>query len=339
MSHYYLDAESRPNGPLSLEEIRRKAAAGEIPANPMVAAVGTSEWKPLTPTAVGAAPAAKFDRVLSDAVSALLGSARSALTPAFLENSLEFARRFGHMLVIAGGALGTAYAIYFVVKNGAWIGLLALALFLVALAAAHFVARRFLGANETLLTPSRVASPALLDGVALLALFSAVASLIGGILVCIRAELWQPLVPAVIGAALWTYVTIIALHPATVRVEHAPQTAGEETIGLVVFGMKLLLKLVPLFFFATVALGTYAILLTWFGAAEAAADLPTRNLLPLPRVLRGADGIGGMRGLSMIVTGCLIPLVAHLFFIVLSLPLDLWRAVLAVPGKLDSLRK
>lgn len=340
MSHYYLDAENRPNGPLPLEEIRRKAAAGELPANPLVAAVGTSEWKPLAPTAAGAARARAggFDHLLSGAAAGVLGWARGALTPGLVEHSLDLARRFGHLLVLVGATLGLGTAIVFVAKSGAWIGLGALALFVVALGAAHFVARRFLGANESLLTPSRVASPALLDGVALFALFSALVALISGILICIRAGTWQPILVAVLAGGLWTYVAAIALHPATVRVEHAPQTAGEETLGLLAFGMKTMLKLVPLFFFAFVALGTLAIVLGWFDAADGSV-LPARNLLPLPRALRGSDGIGGMPGLTMIVSGCLIPVFAHLAFIALSLPLDLWRAVLAVPGKLDALRK
>lgn len=339
MNYYYLDAENRPNGPLPVEDVRRLAATGEIPTNPMVAAAGTSEWKPLDPAAAAATPSSSFERLLSNSVAGVLAHARATLTPSFLEDSLQFARRIGHLLVLVGGALGIATGIYFVIKNSAWIGLLALALFVVALAAAHFVARRFLGANDTLFTPSRVASPALLDSMALLALFSAAAALISGILICVRAGLWQPLVPALIVAALWSYGAAIALHPATVRVDHAPQTAGEETLGLLMFGLKTMLKLVPLFFFATVALGTVPIILGWFGAADTAQDLPVRNLLPLPRALRGADGIGGMQGLTMIISGCLIPLAAHLVFITLSLPLDLWRAVLALPGKFDALRK
>ena len=45
MNYYYLDADNRPAGPLPLDDICRKAAAGEIPANPMIAAGFMATWR------------------------------------------------------------------------------------------------------------------------------------------------------------------------------------------------------------------------------------------------------------------------------------------------------
>jgi len=47
-SYYYADSDAQPVGPLSLDEIRRFAAAGVIPPDVLVCEADGEEWRPLT---------------------------------------------------------------------------------------------------------------------------------------------------------------------------------------------------------------------------------------------------------------------------------------------------
>lgn len=46
-NYYYLDAERKPHGPLSLEELLEMYAAGTLAGDVMTAAVGGEKWRPL----------------------------------------------------------------------------------------------------------------------------------------------------------------------------------------------------------------------------------------------------------------------------------------------------
>ena len=337
MNYYYLDAGNQPAGPLSLDEIRRKAAAGEIPAQPLVAAVGSSQWQPLD---AGSMPAAKagfpVDQMLSNATALVVRGAREGLSAGLLERTLDLARRGGHFIVAAGAGLGIVYAIFAAVKNGTAMVFVSALLLLVCLAFAHYAARYFLHANETLLTPTRVSTAALLDCLALLALIVAVSSVVSAVTVWIKFGVWQAFAPSVLLALLWTAFVAVALHPGLVKVEIGPSGAGEQLVGLLAFVFKAQLKLVPLVFLILGALGLLVIGLSFFDKADYVLGLVPHQTLPLPAKVDGSAG--GFGGMSMIILACLLPFLAHLFFITVSLPLELWRAILTVPAKLDALK-
>lgn len=339
MNYYYLDAGNQPVGPLPLDEIRQKAAAGQIPANPLVATVGSSQWQPLS--GAGAPPAAnagfQFDQVLANAAEAVVRVARDVLSAGLLEGALELARTAGQFVVTAGGVLGLVYAIYAAIKNGSTMVVVSALILLVGLAFAQFAARRFFSANLKLLTPTRISSAALLECLALLALIVAISAVVSATMVWIKFGVWQPAIPAVLAAIFWLGFGAIALHPETVKVEVGPSGAGEQVVGLLAFCCKSLLKLVPLFFITTAALGFLVIGLSFFDRADYVLSLVRHNLVPLPPNL--GDTGAGFSGLGAIVFACLLPLLAHLLFIAVSLPLDLWRALLTVPEKLDALKR
>lgn len=337
MNYYYLDAANQPAGPLPLEAIRHKAAAGEIPAQPMIAAVGSNRWQPLGEG--GVAPAGyQFDSYLSDQVGYVLRLARHTLSANFLSSSLALATTLGHIVVLLGGAVGLVYVIYMTAYHGAWLNLSGGLVLIVSLICAQFAARLFFRVNDTLFTATRLASPALLDCLALLALFSTLSLLLGSIITCIRLGIWQPLPPAFLTAALWVYFATVALHPESVKVETAPHGAGEEVIGLLAFLMKATLKLLPLFFFLCALLGCVVIALSFFDLAEYVLNVVGQGL-PLPRGFLSPRADAGYQGIGLVITACLMVPLAHLLFLALSLPLDIWRALLALPAKLDALRK
>jgi hypothetical protein len=341
MNHYYLDAQNHPAGPLPLEEIRRKAAAGEIPVNPMVAPVGSNRWAPLdggTSAAAPLAPGQGWDRALPATVDTLLRSAAGVLSPGFLRASLDFAQRAGHIAVLVGLALGVlqiGYAAY--VQGSVSIILGGLGL-LAAVVVAHYAAHRMLPANDAMVARSRLASPALLDCAGALALAAILVGVIAAITALVRLGLnaWPIVVSSAIGVWLWSCFAAIALHPQAAQVEYAPGSAAEEGIDAVQFLLKCGLLLTPLAFGLTAVLADVAAAFALFNQLDTSQSLMHLTPFRLPRPLRPVGA--GFAELSLLLTACLLPLIAHLAYVVASWPLGLWRSMIIMPAKLDGLK-
>lgn len=343
MNYYYLDAANQPAGPFPLEEIRRKAAAGEIPAQPMIAAVGTTQWQPLggpaTTPASFAAGGFRFESVMSDAIAVVLKFTAQIFSPEYLRTCLAAARVVGHIAVSAGALLGLIHTGYRAYGQGSVSVLLDGLSLLVIIAVAQHVSLRLQTANAGLLARSRLASATLSDCAGALALVAILAALLGAITAVVRLglEAWPVLISLGIGAWVWTCFAAIAFHPDTVQIEYTPGSAAEEGIDVAQFLLKSALVLVPLAFGITAVLADVTLVLSLFNLGDEARTLTRNSLIPLPHFLRS---IGlGIDGLSMLLLACLLPLFAHLFYIVASWPLGLWRSMIIMPAKLDALKR
>lgn len=371
MNYQYLDANNQPAGPVSLDEIRALVASGTLPPDPQVAPEGSTEWRSLSaltaaapqasatssvpPPSAGspagvAGPAASApaetaakkplplpsSTILADLVGKVLDYVTRGLSPALIERTLAFSVRIGHYAVLVGGAISLLYAIYAAIKYNSFTLFLAGLGFVAALAVAQFAAQRFLGAGDRTIrsTPSRIGSPAFLECLGLLVILAAAAMLISGIGTAIRIESFVPLVPAIIGAAILTCFGALALHPSLVNVSVADGSSGEEAIGLISFFFKSMLKLVPLFFFLIVVAGGLAVIASFFDSGQAfARTIVQLFALPLPLNLPY-----GLAGAGVILSGCLFPILAYFVYLIWYLVLDILRAILCIPAKLDALR-
>jgi hypothetical protein len=308
------------------------APAGEIPGIARVATIvppaGNSHATGTRSTST----------LLGDVVGGLLGKIAQILNPSLIDLTLSSSKKGGHYAVLAGGALTLVYAIYAAIRQNSF-GVFATGVgMVVALAVAQYAAIRFLGASDNIIasTPSRVSSSAFLDCVGVLAILAAVAIVLGGIASSIVARTAVPLIPAVIMGAILTCGGAVALHPRTVNVSAGETTtAGEEAIGLLSFFFKNALKLVPLFFVLLSAAGALTLLLSFFdGGASASAAQGIINSVPMP-IPVGA----GLSGSALVLMGCLVPIFSYFVFLLQYLIVDVLRAILAVPNKLDSLRR
>lgn len=343
MNYYYLDAASQPAGPLPLEEIRRKAATGEIPAQPMIAAVGTSQWQPLsgsaTPVASLAVGGFRFESVMSDAIVVVLKLAAQVFSAEYLHSCLAAARLAGHIAVVAGAVLGLILVGYRTYVQGS-VSVLLDGLSLIAIiAVAHYATQRLQTANAGLLARSRLASAALPDCAGALALVAILAALIGAITAVMQLglEAWPVLISLGVAVWAWTCFAAIAFHPETVQIEFTPGSAAEEGLDVAQFLLKSALVLVPLAFGITAVLADVSLVLTLFNLGDEAHALTRHTLIPLPRPLRSIGS--GFDGLSLLLSACLLPLYAHLAYIVASWPLGLWRSMIIMPSKLDALKR
>lgn len=276
--------------------------------------------------------------VLGDLVSTVLERVAGWLNPSFVERSLGLSRDFGQYAVLGGAALTLLYAIFAAIKSNSFAMFMTGVGVIVALAIAQFAAVRFLGAGTRTIanTPSRVSSPAFLECAGLLILLAAAGTLIAGIVTAIQLESFVALLPALFLAATFTYVGAVALHPKLVNVEIGEGSAGEEATGLISFALKTGLKIVPLFFLLLAVGGDLAILASFSERGQALASSVQSVLSYIPFSLNAG---AGMASSLVVVMAALLPMAAYFAFLLCHLSVDLVRAVLCVPGKLDALRK
>ena len=276
--------------------------------------------------------------LMGDTVGGILGVVARVLSPTLVENSLSLAKRGGHYAVLAGGVLTLAYSIYAAIQQNSF-AIFALGLGLVAaLAIAQFVAMRFLDAADTLIgaTPSRVSSPAFLECAGLIVLLFAAGTLLSGVAGAIAARSFMVLLPAVLLGIALTCFGAMALHPRMANVSTGSGTAGEEAIGLLAFFFKAWLKLAPLGFALFAVTGALAVLMSFFGEGGAMAGIAQGIVGSLPIPVRIPPG---QVGSALLVVACLVPIGAYFVFLLQYLLVDLARAVLSVPAKLDALKK
>ena len=367
MKYQYLDSEGQKAGPSSLAEIRTLSSNGEIPADPQVCAEGDDNWVALSTissessaTAKKKKPAAAEKSVpasdeaeetgtvkkslpfagtfLADWVGKLLGIIRKFLTPALVEKSLNLAKYFGQYAVLLGGLLGFVAAVVAAIRYNSFALFLGGLGFLIALAVAQFAAVKFLDASDKLIesTPSKLSSLAFLDCIGLLTVLAAFMILLGGIVGAIKGGGVSVFVVALVSATLLTIFSAVSLNPELASVESGSASAGEEAIGILAFFLKGLLKLVPVVFALFGIVGALILLVGMF-APNSTFVIMLGQMLPVVPI----PGLGGpgLSGLGVVLTAALLPIITYFMFLIASLPLELWRAILSLPGKLDNLKR
>ncbi len=359
-SYYYLDAAGQPAGPLSLQAIDEQIAAGRLSATVMIVEVGGATWIPRsalgTPSGDAnapppAAPASKaqgeaFDArqaadrlvslspVLGNLVAGALGLATRVLTVSMLNGLLRSSKVLGHLMVLIGAVLTLVYGLVTAIKQEAFSLVLIAVVLVFALAVAQFVAQRFLDAADVVIdnTPSRVSSSAFFECVAMMWVLLAVAMIVGGVVAMSATPL--AFVPALVISLILLAMATVLLHPECVNTEaRGAGSAGEEVIGIVSTFLKGGLKITPIIFFLFAAVGVIAIAASFFGGRSAQQMLAG---LPMGMTMMSLGG-AGFGGAGILVMACILPMLFYFLFLLLYVNLDVLRAILAVPGKLDVL--
>ena len=187
----------------------------------------------------------------------------------------------------------------------------------------NFAADKMLPSLKLLIegTPVRISSPAFFTvsavfsgifGLLVLAASSIIAvqkgdfgSFLYGVLVFVCAE----------------YMMMLMLNPSLLKVEVVRNvSAGEEFIGILSFFMKAMLKLIPLIFAVSMLWGSYQILAMLFTS-----------------YINFAQFYGDVRSLYNTAMMALLPLSGYLLFLFYYFAIDLAKALLAIPEKLDKI--
>lgn len=285
----------------------------------------------------------KINTLLADFVGRLIGLATRALSPKMIRCSLSCSRDAGQYAVLAGIVLTLVYAIVAAVRYKSFDAFATGLGIAIGLVIAQYAASRFMASSERILasTPNRISSKAFLDCAGLLLLLAALGLFIGGIYTAIRVSSAAPLVSAIVIAPLLMLAGAIALNPDVVGVEIKESSAGEEAVGIMSFCLKIWVKIVPPLFCLLALAGCVITVWSWFDAKMAAFSLSGFAQFGGVKLLPFLDAfmIRGMAGPSLVLYACMTPVIVYLLFIFWSLALDLARAILAIPGKLDSLKR
>ncbi|HLP09532.1 MAG TPA: DUF4339 domain-containing protein [Opitutaceae bacterium] len=328
-----------------------KSAEAPKPSTPSATPAPSSAPTPAATPAPAAAPepakpvgpqvgiVEQVSTLLARLIDVLLQGMRAILTERLLRTILKVFAQGGYILVLVGAALGLVQALVGGIRSGSFAGFVtALGSGIVvagAVAVLQYVAFRFFTANESLVknNPSRVGSAAFLDCLALVLLVGAFAALVGGVFGSIAAVSVVPVIPGLLTAAVLLFGAGIALNPKLCNVEIQEASAGEEAIGLASFFGKASLVVQPVLFGLFALGGTLAICASFFSASAAEAIAGTLRSVPVAGALAGAGSA------ALLVIACLLPALYYLGFLVLYLHLDLLRAILGIPRKLDRLAR
>jgi len=202
-------------------------------------------------------------------------------------------------------------------------------IWLLVLAVLQYVAFRFCGALDRLnrTTEGTISSTSFMDCFALLNLAIGVATLLTGAVWAVQEETYSWALFGLVVFAVCEYLAFVSLNPSTLNISVTPAArVGEEAIGVLTFLLKAVLRLVPVAFGAGVIYGTLLV-------AYACIEVFTEDSGPL--VAQQTAG-GGKKWLAYFAA---LPFATYLFFLVYYLSIDVTRAILSLPGKLDRLRK
>ena len=364
--YYYQDGQ--PTGPVTFAQLQQLVTAGSVAPDTFVSRPGMSEWvaastlpelqfparlPPQPP--VPAAPVASGPSLLERArkltaggedISALtphlrlvqkfLGWLKGVLSTRLLDGFDRTLMGFGHLAyMFASLVFVLFYAIAGIKIDSSQIFLGSVLVVLPMAVILHFTAGAFLHSGVQLIrkSPSELASRSFLDCYGLLTLTAALVAVIYGFVQLFQrgSDGLSSLAINLGAAVLLTYLAGAALNPDSLNIEIGGRAgAGAEAIGIIAFLAKLGLRLVPTLFGVGALLGAIASLFVFSGLFE---DDPYLMLRP---VFAGKSTLE-VTGWSLLVG--LLPFAAYLLFLFEYLLLDLWRAVLVVPSKLDALRE
>lgn len=351
--YYYRDDER--HGPVPFGRLQELAESGALDPDDLVSRPGMAEWipardvedlfasgAPLPPPPPAPAKGPSFgERIrrlggaedLIDSmphlrmVRSLLERLREWVSRDLLDSVDRWAKATGSIaLLLAAVLLVVAFLVVGIRGEDAGLivgGLVGIPLVTIL---AHFIGAMFMDAGRSLLreSPSALSSASFLTCFGLAAFVGSILALLGGIAGTIVGNA-TALVGGLAVAVVLVYIGGLALSPESINVDVVGEaSAGEEAIGILMFLFKLPLRLVPFVFGVGLVVGLFASGLLLWKSMTAEPFLAAMTAVPT------ATGVFAV---------AVFPFLAYVVFLLLYLQVDLLRAVLVIPGKLDALRE
>jgi len=280
-------------------------------------------------------------------LDALLEAARTIFNGEFIRSTGAMFTAVGHYSLYAAMLLWLGTEVAVAVKyRSLWAVLFGVG-GTVLLAVLQYAASRLPAALDRVdrATVSRMPSPVFLDSIALVCLVGSLSSLVGLTVYGVATQDFGWILPAVIGFILLQYLAVVALNPESLYLTMTGDTsAGEEAIGVLSFAVKLGLRAVPVLFGVGLLWGTlllvYAVVLLALPSlgATSALDLGPDVLTPwlLVQMKLPPAQATAVVAVVLLVASAASPLLAYLGFLFCHLGIELLRAVLLLPGKLEN---
>jgi len=360
---WYLFQDGVQQGPLTQEALRALADQGKLKSDGLVTRIGMTDWVPARsvpelfpqeaivrpPLPPGVGPRRDFvawsrgvgDRMRRSfggdvvetlphlrAVRGLMGSLRRVLTEGALAAADRVALLAGHLAyLVAAAFLVLAFLILGIRGDSFKLALIGLLLIGPAAIVLHYLAVLFLDAGPALLrkSPSELASPAILAFFALAFLAGALFCFSVGLYGLLKGESFLAFGCWMGGFLVLLYLCALALQPQVVHVTAGAElTAGEEALGLAMFLVKLPVRLVPFLFGVGAVVGLCAAVYLFFLSFRDDTFFTTAVAYP---IARGVLGLG------------LLPFLVYVGFSLSFLLVEVLRAILRTPARIDALRQ
>ncbi len=234
--------------------------------------------------------------------------------------------KVGHYALLVAAALGLIYGVVGAFKwnqlTPALIGLV----WIPCVGVAQFGAFKFSSTSRGLIksSGSQLSSRSFLACLALWSLLLGIIALVGLTYSAIKLDSLSTFGLGLVAFAACELVVWLCLNPSLLNINILPaSTAGEEAIGVLTFTMKALLRLVPIAFGLGVIVGDFQL------------------LAAIVRLFRDQEySIMDASPSAWLVLGsAALPLMGYVLFVLNYLVLDVIRAILAIPEKLDIIGK
>lgn len=205
---------------------------------------------------------------------------------------------------------------------------------LIALVICIYAAAKMIDALSKVIKSSncKISSLNIFSVMTAVGLLAAIGSFIGGIYFAIEFKFAQFFFYGLGSAVFFTLITIYTANPEKFGiVADETASAGEDFVSISTFALKVMLRLVPIVMLGLAIVGILQIVPMIF-KTYVHSDGNTNRLMVMAMT-------GGMIGTLNFVFIGILPLVAYIVYIFYYVTLDLIRAVLQLPGKLDELKK
>ena len=193
----------------------------------------------------------------------------------------------------------------------------------------QYVAVKFASAGDKLIENNKtgLSSAAFLDSMGLLFMIGGAIALLFNSYLAIKLGAFAPFLNGLGTFVVLELFALLALNPKSITLEIVPETsAGQEAIGMVTFFLKSFMKLVPIMFGVGIVVTTVLMFIHSFGLFKEGMGMSFAWM----RVMGDFQAIASI---------ALLPLIAFIIFVFVFLAIDVIRAILSIPSKLDKLAK
>jgi hypothetical protein len=254
----------------------------------------------------------------------LVGFFKGLMTSKLLAFCIKWLSLIGHIGLIVAAAIGFIFSLIFAIRANDFAAFGTGLIWVVLVFVIQYTAHKFSSAGEDLIknNPTQLASQTFLDCFGFLVLIGGVVVFVMSLIDLIKG---YGLISFLIGFGIFIFlefVAMVAFNPQDIAVKMVQDnSAGQEAIGVITFFIKTLMKLVPILFGAAIAIGTVMLFIEGtrlFGDGAGFAWVRMNDFIA-PNIIYAA----------------LLPFLSYLFFVLCYLSIDIIRAILSIPGKLD----
>lgn len=304
-------SSGKPDGDDKFMEFTKKAADGTAKA------IGSAYEKVKDVVAKGNFEPRKSIHILDK----ILDWAKEKFPPETFEALSNWFAKYGHGGLVCAQVLAVVFFFLSAIVTRTWSWIFIGLGYAVLLIILQYTADKFLSAGDTLIksSPSRLSSKAFLNCLALIA--EAL-----GIIVLVKAIADWQLAGIIVGIGFWALcdaIAYIAINPSLANITIDENTAaGEEAIGILSFIVKAVVRIVPFAFGIGAIVGSVAIV---------AATLSV--------LFKGPAGLSPavIHPVKFVVFCACLPFASYVVFALYHLIIDVLRAILVIPGKIDKL--